>query len=254
MKKLLNKLKLIHKVNLVFYLAVLLVGSLIITFALTSSFIIKNLEKNYGDYKEVNKYESLINKNLKLLDHLTIENSLSKNSGYSENSETIYLEILKNLDLLKQHEFFYGNDNSIKTMQKIKKRLIGYKDITDSLEDEVQESFEDGMYAILALTTTSNIIFNELSTLDEQIESISKRNTEVLTTLIESRRVWIISLVISIFILMFYINNRVVKSILLQLKLLENGINSFLNFYLKSVKMFYICLMNQMTKYLKLVN
>ena len=230
MKSLLNKLKLIHKVNLVFYLAVFLAVSLILTFAITSSFTLKTLDKNHSEYKQVNHYESMINKNLKSLDYLTIENSLSHKKDYRKNSEKTYQVIVKNLDLLKKHRFLKDSKESIETISRIKKRLIGYKDITDSLEDEVKNSFEDGMYAVSALTTTSNIIFNELSTLNSQIESISQKRTEELTEVIETRRSLVITLVIFMFIFMYYVNSKVARSILAQLHLLENGVNSFFEF------------------------
>jgi len=236
MKKLLNKLKLIHKVNLVFYLAMILVISLIITFVFTSSFILKSLDKNHNEFKQVLHYESKINKNLKLLDHITVENSLLPQKNYSKESKKTYKIIIQNLDLLKQHSFFNESDESIKIITKIEKRLIGYKDITDSLQGEVHESFEDGMYAVLALSSTSHIIFDELNALNDKIENISKIKTMEITKLIESRRLSVIFLVLSIFILMFYINNMVVKSILAQLKLLEDGMNSFFEFLSKKRK------------------
>ncbi|MEO1954386.1 MAG: HD domain-containing phosphohydrolase [Campylobacterales bacterium] len=230
MKSLLNKLKLIHKVNLVFYLAVVLVVSLILTFAITSSFTLKTLDKNHNEYKQVNHCESMINKSLKSLDYLTIENSLSHKKDYNEKSEKIYSVIIENLDLLKNHQFLKSSKESLETISRIKKRLIGYKDITDSLESEVKNSFEDGMYAVSALTTTSNIIFKELSDLNAQIENISQAKTEELSKVIESRRKLVIFFVLSMFIFMFFINNMVVKSILQQLELLKTGVNSFFDF------------------------
>ena len=230
MKNLLNKLKLIHKINLVFYLSILLVASLIMTFAITSSYTLKNLDKNHNEYKQVNHYAGMINKNLKSLDYLTIENSLSHKKDYNDKSEKIYTIIVENLNLLKSHQFLKDSKDSFETINRIKKRLIGYKDITDSLESEVKDSFEDGMYAVSALTTTSNIIFNELSTLNSQIECISQKRTEELRKVIEERRTLVISLVICIFIFMYYINSKVAKSILAQLHLLENGMNSFFEF------------------------
>jgi len=236
MKNLLNKLKLIHKINLVFYLSILLAASLIITFAITSSYTLKNLDKNHNEYKQVNHYESMINKNLKSLDHLTIENSLSTQKDYASESKKTYSMIIKNLDLLNNHIFFNDSKESKETINRIKKRLIGYKNITDSLESEVQESFEDGMYAVSALTTTSNIIFNELTTLNNQIENISQNKTEELSANLESRRTLVIVLVLCMFLLMFYINNQIVASILDQLRLLENAMNSFFEFLSKKRK------------------
>ena len=236
MKNLLNKLKLIHKVNLVFYISIVLTLSLILTFLFTSSFIIKSLSENHNCYIQVNKYASTINEKLKSLDHLTIENSLLSKKEYAKDSQKIYLTIIKNLNLLREHEYLANNKDSIKTIDRIKKRLIGYKDITDSLDDEVKNSFEDGMYAVLALTTTSHIIFKELSTLNEQIEKISQQRSEDLFKIINKKRFFIGVIIFIMFILMLYVNNNVVKSIIAQFKLLENGINSFFEFLSKKRK------------------
>jgi len=230
MEELLNKLKLIHKVNLVFYLAIVLVLMLIFTFMVTSSYTLKTLEKNHNEYNQVNHYESMINKNLKSLDHLTIENSLSLNHSYETQSDEIYKEITNNLEMLRKHPFFNGAKESMEIISRIQKRLIGYKNITDSLENEVKESFEDGMYAVSALTTTSNIIFKELNDLNAQIGNISQARTEELSKVIESRRKLVIFFVLLMFIFMFFINRMVVKSILQQLEFLKTGINSFFDF------------------------
>jgi len=164
---------------------------------------------------------------------MMIQNSLNPKDNYASHSQHIYLSIIKNLDLLLKHKFLSDSKESIKTIHRIKNRLIGYKNITDSLSSEVKESFEDGMYAVSALTTTSDIIFSELNTLNNQIEGISQKKTEELSIFIEKRKILVIFLVLLIFVLMFYINNSVVKLILAQLKLLENGMNSFFEFLSK---------------------
>ncbi|MEA1956139.1 MAG: HD domain-containing protein [Campylobacterota bacterium] len=236
MKKLLERLKLIHKVNLVFYISILLVVSLIAIFISTTCFVVGGLEKNYDELKQVKKYTNSINKNLKALDYLTIENSLNESKEYEVDSKIAYENIIYSLNSLKEHKFFNENKNTVLIIKKIEKRLIGYKDITDSFQDEVKDSFEDGMYAVLALTTTSNIVFNELDTLSDEIESISKVKTKKLIKLIDTRRLSVIILVFIIFFFMFYINRKVVKSIIVQLNLLENGMNSFFEFLSKKRK------------------
>ncbi len=233
MSNFLDNLKLIHKVNLVFYLAVFLGVSLIITFTFTSNMISNSLEKNYNEYSQVNLYTSEINEKLKLLDFLTVENSLNNDDEYVIKGETTFNIVMTNLNLLKAHEFFKESPKSIELIKKIKNRLVGYKDITDSLKNEVAESYEDGMYAVLALSTTSHIIFKELTTLNNEIYDISVIKTKKVNEMAKTTSITVVIFVIFIFLFMLFINNIVAKSILSKLNDLKMAISSFFDFLSK---------------------
>lgn len=233
MNSILDKLKLIKKLNLVIYLSGVTVAGLIITFIVTSGMILKILEKNYNNYSQVNMYTNKINDSLKQLDYLTINNSLNQDDEFFTKSEATYQDITKNLDLLSKHEFFRGSDDSILLIKKLTNRLIGYKDITDSLRYEVEESFEDGMYAVLALNTTSNIISKELSILAEQIHQLSDKRIKEVNKLVKERRIIVITSVMIMFALMLYVNNIVAKSILRKLNQLKLAFSSFFDFLSK---------------------
>jgi HD-GYP domain-containing protein (c-di-GMP phosphodiesterase class II) len=236
MNNFLDKLKLKYKVNIVFLLAVILGVTLILTFNITSNMISKRLEKNYNDYSQVNLYTNEINENLKLLDYMTIANALNNDKEYDLRGEETFKSVMDNLNLLGEHEFFTDSPNSIKLIKKIKNRLVGYKDITDSLKDEVDESYEDGMYAVLALSTTSHIIFKELTTLNNEIYEISVYKTKEVNYISQNIRFGVGIFILIIFTIMIIVNNIVVKSILDKLEELKMGISSFFDFLSKKRK------------------
>ena len=233
MNKFLEGLKLINKVNLVFYLSIFLVLALLATFFYSSTRMTSSFTSTYNSYKKVNEYTSKINENLKLLDYLTIQNSLKRDSFYTPQSSLTYSIIMENLGYLENHEYFKDSKVNRDRIETIRKRLVGYKAITDSLSEEVSYSYEDGMYAVLALTTASNIIFKELEVLSDEIAIIStKRSEQILENLKEKRKI-IFMIIIFVFLLMLYINKKVVLSILQQIDNLKAGIDSFFDFLSK---------------------
>jgi cell shape-determining protein MreC len=82
----LNTLKLIHKVNIVFYISIVVIMVLIGVFYTISSIMTKNLQDNYNEQLKIQKCSNEITDNLKLLDYLTIENSLTKQTEYIKKS------------------------------------------------------------------------------------------------------------------------------------------------------------------------
>ena len=225
-----NNLKLIHKVNLVFYIFVLLIVVLFALFFIVNNLTVGNLNKKYNDYKQTELYIYNITENLKLLDYLAIQNSLNTKSNYNKKSKKTYHLIMKNLNLLENDEYLKNRSSSIKLIEKIKKRLIGYQDITKSLKGEVDESFEDGMYAVLALSTTSNIISKELAILSNEVQKISDLKAKSVDQYITNIKMMAIGFIVILYLLMFYINSKVVNSILKQLEKLKNEVSSFFDF------------------------
>lgn len=233
MNKFLEGLKLINKVNLVFYIAIALILSLLVTFMYSTTKMSNNFEVTYNEYKEVNKITGKINENLKLLDYITIRNSLKPDAYYTPQSSLTYAIIIENLDTLQKHKYFKNSPENIKRIDKIRKRLIGYKAITDSLAEEVAYSYEDGMYAILALTTASNIVFKELDILSDEIQKISSQRSRKILTDLQFKRKIVFVIIIFVFMLMLYVNKKVVLSILSQIENLKAGIDSFFDFLSK---------------------
>jgi response regulator RpfG family c-di-GMP phosphodiesterase len=203
------------------------------TFIYSADKMTNSFKNSYNSYKEINEYTGKINENLKLLDYITIQNSLNPNAYYGPQSSLTYSIIMENLQALQNHEYFKNRPKDFQRIETIKKRLIGYKDITDSFSQEVKDSYEDGMYAVLALTTTSNIIFKELEVLSDDIDKIStKRTNQILENLKIKRKIAFV-VIFFVFLLMLYINKRVVLSILNQIENLKTGIDSFFDFLAK---------------------
>jgi response regulator RpfG family c-di-GMP phosphodiesterase len=229
----LNTLKLIHKVNIVFYISIVVIMVLIGVFYTISSIMTKNLQDNYNEQLKIQKCSNEITDNLKLLDYLTIENSLTKQTEYIKKSKKAYSLIFSNLQSLKDNKFFKDTPEAKEIILKINSRLLGYKTITDTFEDEVKEDFEDGLFAVLALSTTSHIISEELKTLNMVIKDIFEKKTlEVQKNIINMRRNVVFS-IIAIFLIMLYVNKQVVKSILNPLIKLKDEISSFFDVLLK---------------------
>ena len=218
MNDFLEKLKLIHKINIVFYISILLIIILISTFFISTTFIINNLTLSSNSYKEVSTYSANINENLKLLDNITIQNTLIYNEYYEVQSASTYKIILENITSLKKHEYFLEDKKSLELIQKIENRLIGYKVISNSVKAEIDENTEDGMYAVLALSTTSWIIFEELNILSNQIKKISQKKADQILERVEKIRIIVLFIVLFSFLFMFYTNKLLVKSILNQMK------------------------------------
>jgi response regulator RpfG family c-di-GMP phosphodiesterase len=203
------------------------------TFIYSADKMTHSFEKSYKSYKEISEYAGKINENLKLLDYITIQNSLKPNVYYGPQSSLIYSIIMENLQFLQNHEYFKNCQKDFQRIETVKKRLIGYKSITDSFSQEVKYSYEDGMYAVLALTTTSNIIFKELEVLSDDIDKISTKRTSIILDSLKIKREIAFGVLLFVFFLMLYINKKVVLSILRQIENLKASIDSFFDFLAK---------------------
>jgi len=233
MNSFLNNLKLIHKVNIVFYISIVVIALLIIIFYTITNMMSKNLQNSYNEQIKIQKYSNEITDNLKLLDYLTIENSLTKQKNYKKKSHDAYEAIFKNLKYLKESEFFKNTPDAKKVINHINNRLLGYKTITDSFKEEVEEDFEDGLFAVLALSTTSHIISDELKTLNGYIKDIFAKKTLKVQEEIQEMRKKVIFSILIIFLIMLYLNKRIVNSILTPLTQLKDVIASFFDVLLK---------------------
>jgi HD-GYP domain-containing protein (c-di-GMP phosphodiesterase class II) len=229
----LKRFKLIHRVNIVFYISMIMILVLIGVFYFTSNMMAKNLQKNYQLQMKIHHYSNAITDNLKLLDYLTIENSLTIKHDYAKKSKEAYDKIFKNLKLLQESNFFDDEIEAQKTMKRIHNRLIGYKTITNSFKEEVEGDYEDGLFAVLALSTTSHIISDELKKLNNYIQIIAKRNIAEVQKEMFHIRVAVVSIVLSLFLLMLFINREIVRSIIQPLAQIKEEISSFFELLLK---------------------
>jgi len=232
----LQRLKLIHRVNIVFYISMVMIFFLIVVFYFTSNMMANNIQQNYRVQMQIQKYSNEITNNLKLLDYLTIENALTLRKEYAKKSKAAYSKIFQNLKLLQESEFFRHEEDAQKVMKRIHSRLLGYKTITDSFKDEVEDSCEDGLFAVLALSTTSHIISDELEKLNRYIRMISSKNIAAVDRETMHIRVIMVAIVFFLFGVMLFINRQVVDSILSPLIQIKEEVASFFDVLLKKRK------------------
>ncbi|NPA60011.1 MAG: hypothetical protein GXO30_06060, partial [Epsilonproteobacteria bacterium] len=84
----------------------------------------KSLQDGYNEQIKIQKYSNEITDNLKLLDYLTIENSLTKQNNYAKNAKNAYEAIFKNLTYLKESGFFKNRPEAQETIEHIDNRLL----------------------------------------------------------------------------------------------------------------------------------
>lgn len=227
MKKFINNLKLIHKLNIVFYIAIVISFVLITVFSNILFRLHKHININHTRLIQVYRYNREIKTNLDLLNHIVLHNALVHDNQYKNKIQNANIAISENLKLLKEDEFFKNSLDAVQKIAKIKIRITGYNTIVSEFEEEFNDSVEDGMYATLALTSASAIVSKELNVISSDIESISEAKTRVLQEQIFRSQILIIFIVILIFIFMWYINRYVYNSILSQLHHLKEGVSSF---------------------------
>jgi len=225
MDNIINKLKLKSRINLVFYMSLFLVASLMISFHLVSEKINSDLLKNINDLKHIHKYYNNINEKIATLNHSTIEYSLNINLDYD--SSKLYQEILTNIQSLKNDDYLSESPNVIKEIKNMQTTIVGYKQIADSLKAEVKKDYENSLYNILALAIHNDTINEELNRLETEIEKISQEKSKKIHDFILDMRITMTMFIFTIFMFMIYINFKVQNSILCQLKSLQYGIVSF---------------------------
>ncbi len=220
-----KKLKLKNKINLVFYISIFLITSLVISFQLLSEKINNNLVKNINDLEHIRGYYNNINKDLKNLNYLTIEHSLNIKAYYD--IEDIYQDILLNIKNLKNDHYLQDNKKIVKVIDDMEETVKGYKFIADSFEKEIIKDYKEGLYFILAITLNNNEINEELSQIDSMILEISKNKYDNLNNFIFNVRISMTIFILFIAGVIFFINKQVEIDIIKQLKNLEKGVTSF---------------------------
>jgi len=233
MKFFLSKLKLIHKINLGVYLFSVLVITIVVVFYIVSNIMTQEMRQNYAKEVFIRKTSDKISQSLKKLDYLSIKNSLNPVENYEKKRDEAYDNIIKNLDILEKDDFFSENKKVENIIARIKKRVNGYKRISTMIRSEMQEDFEDGVYAILALTSTSSIIAKEMKVLVNEIELKSKENSIALENHIHNIRLMVMSALIFFFLFILFLNRKIVTCIANDLSKLQNMISSFFDYLSK---------------------
>jgi len=230
MQKLLNNLNLFVKINISAFISIAGIIILTVMFYFVTDFFINMIDKNNESRFKVRSITNDINSKIGLLDYMTLKNSISQTKDYKQKSKLLYEELLKNVSILNKSDFFKNDTQTLKTVQKIQVRIQGYMIIADSLQDEIKEDKEDGLYAILALSSARQKIFKELEVLNNKIAEISQQKI-----IHENERMQDIKYVASfftllLFLLVVYTNKIIISSILHKINMLKDGIESFFDF------------------------
>jgi len=230
MQNFLNKLNLFVKINISAFISIIGIVILTVMFYVVTDFFIKMIEKNNESSLKIRSITNNINTNIGLLDHVTLNNSISKSKMYDERSKKLYDKLLKDTVILNNSDFFKSDKKILKLIKKVQSRIKGYKIIADSLREEIKEDSEDGLYAILALSSARQKIFNELESLNNEIVNITKQ--KMLYENAKMQQTKNISLVFTLllFLLIAYTNKIIISSILHKINALKDGIESFFDF------------------------
>ena len=226
-ENLLNKLKISQKINLSFYISFTLIAALMIIPFYTLKKINKDYQKQIELFSATQQNIYNINFQLKQINSIAIESSLNKNSKINLTIERYYLLLQRNLLELQSNPFIDNNQELWQTLKNLRNRLLGFKTIAMSVHSEMNEDFEDGVYAILALSQANSKISYELNIL---LKNIKKRNKEIIKEIkenIDSTLKYNSIIILFALLALLLLNARVSKNIVQELNNLHLLINSF---------------------------
>ena len=223
-----HKLRLVHRINLTFYLAVALVVGLIALFYLSSRDMVTRVEESYTRQIKMLEYTDAIKRTLRKLDYLALKNALEGVKDFQTQSRLLHDTLFDNLKKLENNPVLQQNRTIQKIIHNIKNRMIGYKAIASSLKEDVAEDPEDGLYAIMGLAKTSRILSRELAELETRIDRYNQQQITQMNEMIHRRRHLVIGLVTLVFFFMYWLNKQVANSIVQKVEKLHELIASFL--------------------------
>jgi HD-GYP domain-containing protein (c-di-GMP phosphodiesterase class II) len=227
MQKILNNLRLSTKLNLTVAISTLAIILISIMFYIITSIFVEIIHTNNASQLKIRLTTKDIDTGLRAIEHLTITNSLQKTPEYINKSGTIYEDILLNIQKLESSSFFNNNKESKIILTKLKNRIQGYKLISDSLREDVQEDSEDGLYSILALSSTSQKISLELEALNTIIAQIAQKNIQETDQHISFIKSISLAITFVVFLFILYINKTILLSTLQRIHNLQDKIVSF---------------------------
>jgi response regulator RpfG family c-di-GMP phosphodiesterase len=191
------------------------------------------IQKSYTNQTKVRRANEKISESLKKLDYLSIKNSLEGVKDYDKQVNIAYGDIIDNIKLLQESNFFTENEKIDTILQNIKRRVNGYKNIAKTLKSDMQEDFEDGVYTILALTTTSSIIAKELKALFEEIDKKAVADAVNMEDKLAFIRIVFLVIFVLFILIMRLLNKKIVNSISIELNSLHEMISSFFSYLSK---------------------
>jgi len=227
MLQFLNNLKLFTRLNITTAISAFTIILAAIMFYAISNIFFEIIEKNNQSKESVQQASNTIINLLHKIDYLTIHSAITAKEEYQKESDKIYNKLFKSVDLLKQSDYLKDDISAQKIIKNIQTRLIGYKAIASSLPEEVQEDSTDGLYAILALSSTSQKILKELESLNKKIALIAKEKIIQLNKDLFYVKSFSIAFIALLFALLLYTNKLILSSILTRIELLKEEVLSF---------------------------
>ena len=232
----LNNLKLFAKLNITTAISAISMILATIMFYIITNIFFDIIDKNNYSKTEVQKASNTIIHLLHQIDYLTINNAITKMENYKEKSQQIYEKIASNLSQVEKSDYLKEDKEAKEIINTIRTRIQGYTVIASSLPEEVQEDSTDGLYAIMALSSASQRIMQELEILNHKIDAIAKERIKTLNQNIFYIKVLSITFIALLFAFLLYTNKLVLSSILSRVEVLKEEILSFFDLLSKKRK------------------
>jgi response regulator RpfG family c-di-GMP phosphodiesterase len=227
MMQFLNNLKLFTKLNITTAIAAVSMILATIMFYIITNVFFDLIAKNNSSKAEVQDASNSIISLLHQIDYLTINNAIKKQANYKDKSLHIYEKISQNLSQVEDSDYLKDDKDAKNIIKKIRTRVQGYTVIASSLPDEVAEDSTDGLYAIMALSSASQKIMQELEILNQKIDLIAKKSIKKLNQDIFYVKTFSITFIALLFSFLLYTNKLILSSILSRVELLKEEILSF---------------------------
>jgi len=227
MKNFLNNLKLFTKLNVTTAISAISMILATIMFYIVTNIFFDIIDKNNRSKTEVQKASNSIISLLHQIDYLTINHAINEKSDYFNEVQTLYEKLAHNLTQVQHSKYLHDDNDAQKIIKNIWTRFQGYTVIASTLPEEVKEDSTDGLYAIMALSSASQRILQELEILNQKIDFVAQKNITILNKNIFYVKSFSIAFITLLFAFLLYTNKIILSSILSRVELLKEEVLSF---------------------------
>ncbi len=227
MEQRLNNLKFVLKINITTLISVITIIILSATFYYANNLALTTMSINSTSQEVINRLTKKIQISLELMNHITIQNSIKENKNYKKENIIVYQNLIESLNNVQTSKYLQTDTQAQKIIYNIRQRIKGYKLIANELRADVQEDSEDGLYSILALSSASQKIAQELELLNQKISQILQSNIRAIHATLFQINIATIFFLLATIALMLYINRIIIISIIQRMEKLKEEIVSF---------------------------
>ena len=233
MQKYLNRFRLIVKLNITTAISALTIIIATIMFYIITGVFFDIVRENDKSKAEVQNASNAIINALQQMDYITINHAINKTDTFDDENKKIFESLSENLLLLTRSDYLRDDAEAQTIIERITTRIRGYTIIAFSLYEEVQEDSTDGLYAIMALSSGSRVISQELAILNKKIDAVAKKNIDHLNRSIFYIKLFSTAFIGVLFLALMYTNKLILSSILYRIETLKEEIMSFFDFLSK---------------------